>query len=358
MATDGNDAHARGHEMVEELAIRYPAASVSFGYIGNLERWGDDRSWTFFSAIPGPNQQNRLSFGWGVKTDGVPAFVAGHDKRDEFGRTALDVQVRQAMIKAGMRTYMAEFEIMASDVDAALLCALMEADIAIAHVHDHREKRGAFGRPLTSGQDAAQLSGRSVGVEVKGDGLWLIGCTDQARDAVRSALAPVLRRPWFEDGVLQGPPAVQQFWTAIAKVDGKAAAAALAQWGARATLAFDPDLSRRARLQEMAAAKAGHFMARMRQDRREPPLIETVVEDFVDWDPIGVVMQRHDIPGDMAIDETSAQMLCRLVADYGDRLSPSERALLELGGHADPGSGSEAALADAQAVDAGPAPGM
>ncbi len=200
-------------------------------------------------------------------------------------------------------------------------------------------------------------------MEVKGDGLWLIGCADQARDAVRSALAPVLRRPWFEDGVLQGPPAVQQFWTAIAKVDGKAAAAALAQWGARATLAFDPDLSRRARLQEKVAAKAGHFMARMREDRREPPLIESVVEKFVNWDSIGVVMQRHDIPGDMGIHETSAQMLCRLVADYGDRLSPSERALLELGGHADPGSGSEVALDERAAASEAepevmPVPGM
>jgi hypothetical protein len=31
-----------------DLQAKYPHLNVSFGYIGNMERWGDDRSWRFF----------------------------------------------------------------------------------------------------------------------------------------------------------------------------------------------------------------------------------------------------------------------------------------------------------------------
>lgn len=55
-----------------DLQVKYPHLNVSFGYIGNLERWGDDRSWRFFynpeAAMPAK------SFG-GYSTDGLPKFA-------------------------------------------------------------------------------------------------------------------------------------------------------------------------------------------------------------------------------------------------------------------------------------------
>ena len=34
---------------VKAEAIKHPDLGLSFGYIGNLERWGDDRSWCVFT---------------------------------------------------------------------------------------------------------------------------------------------------------------------------------------------------------------------------------------------------------------------------------------------------------------------
>jgi hypothetical protein len=38
-------------EKVKELAVELPG--ITFGYIGNCERWGDDRSWEIFLPHPG-----------------------------------------------------------------------------------------------------------------------------------------------------------------------------------------------------------------------------------------------------------------------------------------------------------------
>ncbi len=38
---------------VKQLAAEFPALGLTFGYIGNADRWGDDRSWRVFS-----NQRN------------------------------------------------------------------------------------------------------------------------------------------------------------------------------------------------------------------------------------------------------------------------------------------------------------
>ncbi|MAK37990.1 MAG: hypothetical protein CMC15_17655 [Flavobacteriaceae bacterium] len=39
------------HALVEELNVKFPEAGLSFGYIGNYERWGDDTSWYIFSNL-------------------------------------------------------------------------------------------------------------------------------------------------------------------------------------------------------------------------------------------------------------------------------------------------------------------
>ena len=55
-----------------DLQAKYPHLNVSFGYIGNMERWGDDRSWRFFY-----NPESGAcakSFG-GYATDSLPKFA-------------------------------------------------------------------------------------------------------------------------------------------------------------------------------------------------------------------------------------------------------------------------------------------
>ena len=47
-----------------------------------------------------------------------------------------------------------------------------------------------------------------------------------------------------------------------------------------------------------------------------------------DWDGIGKIMQKHEIPGDIAPDETELSMSKRILDEYGDRLSDAERAYL------------------------------
>jgi len=36
------------------LASRYPEIGLTVGYLGNVERWGDERSWMFFTKVGNP----------------------------------------------------------------------------------------------------------------------------------------------------------------------------------------------------------------------------------------------------------------------------------------------------------------
>lgn len=47
-------AYSDVEDAVERLKKKYPQAGLSFGYIGNFERWGDDRAYYIFSGIPIP----------------------------------------------------------------------------------------------------------------------------------------------------------------------------------------------------------------------------------------------------------------------------------------------------------------
>jgi len=43
-------ADDRCRKLQETLAAKYPAAGLTFGYVGNVERWGDDRAWSFWAT--------------------------------------------------------------------------------------------------------------------------------------------------------------------------------------------------------------------------------------------------------------------------------------------------------------------
>jgi hypothetical protein len=49
--TDATAAHAALQELVRRAAAERPHLGLSFGYIGNLTPWRDDRSWRVFSKV-------------------------------------------------------------------------------------------------------------------------------------------------------------------------------------------------------------------------------------------------------------------------------------------------------------------
>lgn len=75
-------AMTQAEVLVAGLKTTYPEVSLSFGYIGNLERWGDDRSWMFFTGYVDPESGTRHTkdcFGR-VSTAEVPRMVADAGK--------------------------------------------------------------------------------------------------------------------------------------------------------------------------------------------------------------------------------------------------------------------------------------
>jgi len=71
-----------GDELKKQLAEKYPQIGLTFGYIGNLERWGDDRSWYFFTKVRPPQSDNCLSFG-SCRTDKLDEFIAKAERELE-----------------------------------------------------------------------------------------------------------------------------------------------------------------------------------------------------------------------------------------------------------------------------------
>ena len=70
-------AQRRGDELQKELAAKYPQAGLTFGYIGNCEPWGDDRSWRFFTKFPHMIDKVNRSPQWGYSdTKGLPEMIA------------------------------------------------------------------------------------------------------------------------------------------------------------------------------------------------------------------------------------------------------------------------------------------
>ena len=67
-----------------DLQAKFSHLNVSFGYIGNLERWGDDRSWRFFYIYNPEAGMPAKSFG-GYSTDNLPKLA------DYMQKTGLEV---------------------------------------------------------------------------------------------------------------------------------------------------------------------------------------------------------------------------------------------------------------------------
>ena len=81
-------------DLVKELNQRYPAAGLSFGYIGNVSHQYDDRSWRFFTKIKPifdnksqfHQSRNNWSFG-SCATGDVPHLYA-------YAKRLLEAQIR------------------------------------------------------------------------------------------------------------------------------------------------------------------------------------------------------------------------------------------------------------------------
>ena len=49
--------------IVDELKAVYPEAGFSFGYIGNVGRWGDDRGWYVFTGVNYKDGSGPIKYG-------------------------------------------------------------------------------------------------------------------------------------------------------------------------------------------------------------------------------------------------------------------------------------------------------
>lgn len=93
-------AHRDVQDAVDKLKIKYPKAGLSFGYIGNFERWGDDRAFYIFSAIPMPRNE-RLRQHWSHwKTMRWGGYAAKHGGIHEMLRLVngnLEAKIQTAL---------------------------------------------------------------------------------------------------------------------------------------------------------------------------------------------------------------------------------------------------------------------
>lgn len=90
----------RCDELCDKLSARYPEAGLSFGYIGNIERWGDDRGWRFFTHLKDAHWRD-MSFG-SQATENLPRLLEYAEKGLEpFLRKhlRLDTEVPSAKVR-------------------------------------------------------------------------------------------------------------------------------------------------------------------------------------------------------------------------------------------------------------------
>jgi len=83
--------------LVNELNAKFPQAKLSFGYIGNIERWGDDRGWSIWATGYQTTQ--------GFYAGNSPAFGSsvGTDELDHLASRAL-IQLEEWVAKLADRT--------------------------------------------------------------------------------------------------------------------------------------------------------------------------------------------------------------------------------------------------------------
>lgn len=72
-----NKAHKALKDLVDGLARKYPEAGLTFGYLGNVGSYGDDRSWYFFSKLSKPGSGGHKDIKWGgYSTHRLPELYA------------------------------------------------------------------------------------------------------------------------------------------------------------------------------------------------------------------------------------------------------------------------------------------
>lgn len=90
---DGLDAHNRCSVLASILDQKYPQANISFGYIGNLYRDLDDRSWQFFTSLqnePGGWGDNRATFGSHATQNLHDLWLTASEELETFIQRKLD----------------------------------------------------------------------------------------------------------------------------------------------------------------------------------------------------------------------------------------------------------------------------
>lgn len=71
-----------GDELKNRLAAKYPDIGLTFGYIGGVHTWGDDRRWYFFTAVRPPHKDSCLSWG-SCSTEKLDEFLAKAERELE-----------------------------------------------------------------------------------------------------------------------------------------------------------------------------------------------------------------------------------------------------------------------------------
>jgi hypothetical protein len=60
-------------KIVDKLNEKYTRVNLLFGYVGNVERWGDDRTWYVFAEFLNFNDKKKIKIG-GYSTSKMKDF--------------------------------------------------------------------------------------------------------------------------------------------------------------------------------------------------------------------------------------------------------------------------------------------
>ena len=77
--------------LVDRLKRKYPEANLSYGYLGNVGRGGDDRSWYVFSKLSRPKSYGHKSYKWGGQS------TENLDKLSAWAKPKLERAVQEAL---------------------------------------------------------------------------------------------------------------------------------------------------------------------------------------------------------------------------------------------------------------------
>jgi hypothetical protein len=97
-ASAASTAFDRLEQLVKQLARAHPKLGLGFGYIGNLERWGDDRSWLVFTTcIRSTGPLKSVSWG-GFDTAKLEQMADLADRNLTAWCTMVEAQIEQGTL--------------------------------------------------------------------------------------------------------------------------------------------------------------------------------------------------------------------------------------------------------------------